>query len=108
MSAADTLEAIEALRKQPNVLYAEPNYLLYADVTNPNDPRFLSNELYGLTKIGAPLAWDTTQGSSSVVVGVIDEGIDRVHQDLQANIWINPGETRATESITMAMDSSTT
>lgn len=93
VAADDTMAAVEALRKQPNVLYAEPNYLLYADVTNPNDPRFLSNELYGLTKIGAPLAWDTTQGSSSVVVGVIDEGIDRVHQDLQANIWVNPGDS---------------
>ncbi len=93
VAAEDTMEAIEALRKQPNVLYAEPNYLLYADVTNPNDPRFLSNELYGLTKIGAPAAWDSTQGSATVVVGVIDEGIDRVHQDLQANIWVNPGET---------------
>jgi subtilisin family serine protease len=87
----ETLTAIEALRKDPNVVYAEPNYLLYADLT-PNDPRFTSNELYGLTKIGAPQAWDITQGSSSVVVGVIDEGIDRAHQDLQPNIWINPGD----------------
>jgi len=93
VASEDTMAAIEALRKQPSVLYAEPNYLLYADVTNPNDPRFVSNELYGLTKIGAPLAWDTTQGSASVVVGVIDEGIDRVHQDLQANIWVNPGDS---------------
>ncbi|MBC8031743.1 MAG: S8 family serine peptidase [Pyrinomonadaceae bacterium] len=91
VAAADTLAAIEALRKQPNVLYAEPNYLLYADAT-PNDPRFLSNDLYGLTTIGAPQAWDTTTGSASVVVGVIDEGIDRVHQDLQANIWVNPAD----------------
>jgi subtilisin family serine protease len=91
MQPADTLSAIEALNKQPNVLYAEPNYLLYPDVT-PNDPRFTSNELYGLNTIGAPQAWNTTQGSSSVVVGVIDEGIDKDHQDLAANIWINPAE----------------
>jgi subtilisin family serine protease len=91
VAAQETLSAIEALRKDPNVLYAEPNYLLYADLT-PNDPRFTSGELYGLTKIGAPQAWDITTGSSSVVVGVIDEGIDRVHQDLQPNIWINPAD----------------
>ena len=91
VAAEDTLAAIEALRRQPNVVYAEPNYLLYTDAT-PNDPRFVSGELYGLTKIAAPAAWDTTTGSPSVVVGVIDEGIDRVHQDLQSNIWTNPAD----------------
>ena len=87
----ETLAAIEALKKEPDVLYAEPNYLLYLDVT-PNDPRFTSGELYGLSMIGAPQAWNTTTGSSSIVVGVIDEGIDKNHPDLQANIWTNPAE----------------
>jgi subtilisin family serine protease len=91
VAAADTMTAIEALKEQPDVLYAEPNYLLYLDAT-PNDPRFVSNELYGLLKIGAPTAWNTTTGNSSVVVAVIDEGIDKLHPDLQANIWTNPAE----------------
>ena len=91
VDAADTMAAIEALKQQPDVLYAEPDFVLHLDV-NPNDPRFLSNELYGLNKIGAPTAWNTTTGSSSVVVGVIDEGIDKVHPDLAANIWVNPAE----------------
>lgn len=87
----DTMAAIEALRAQPDVLYAEPNYVLHLDVT-PNDPRFISGELYGLTTIGAPTAWNTTTGSNSVVVAVIDEGIDKNHPDLQDNIWTNPAE----------------
>ncbi len=91
VASEDTMAAIEALKKQPDVLYAEPNYLLHLDLT-PNDPRFLSGELFGLGKIGAPTAWNTTTGSSSVVVGVIDEGIDKLHPDLQANIWTNPAE----------------
>jgi len=91
VAAADTLVAIEALKADADVLYAEPDYLLHLDLT-PNDPRYTSNELYGLNKIGAPAAWNTTTGSSSVVVGVIDEGIDKVHPDLAANIWVNPGE----------------
>jgi subtilisin family serine protease len=91
MAPEQTLDAIEALKKQNDVLYAEPNYLLHPDLT-PNDPRFLSNELYGINKVGAPAAWNSTQGSSAVVVGVIDEGIDKNHQDLAANIWVNPGE----------------
>jgi len=85
----DTMRAIEALKQRPDVLYAEPNYIWHVDLT-PNDPRFVSNELYGLTKIGAPQAWDTTTGSSNVVIGVIDEGIDINHPDLTANIWTNP------------------
>ncbi|HBB87941.1 MAG TPA: hypothetical protein DC047_10030 [Blastocatellia bacterium] len=92
MAPEQTLDAIEALNKQADVLYAEPNYLLHPDLT-PNDPRFVSNELYGLNKIGAPTAWNTSQGSASIVVGVIDEGIDKSHQDLAANIWVNPAET---------------
>src|SRR2546423_7717825 len=88
----DTLKAVAALRQQPDVLYAEPNYILRADVT-PNDPNF--NLQYGLSKIGAPQAWDTNTGSTGagkVVIGVVDEGIDINHQDLQANIWTNPAE----------------
>ncbi len=101
VAVEDTMAAIATLKAQPDVLYAEPNYLLHLDAT-PNDPRFLSNELYGLAKIGAPQAWDTIKGSSDtvqagfgsprIVVGVIDEGIDVLHQDLAANIWTNPGE----------------
>ncbi len=89
VSADQTMNAIAALKQDPEVLYAEPNYLLHADL-NPNDPRFVSNELFGLTKIGAPTAWNTNTGSSSIVVGVIDQGIDINHEDLQANIWTNP------------------
>jgi uncharacterized repeat protein (TIGR01451 family) len=90
--AADTLAAVAALAERADVLYAEPNYVWRAQAV-PNDPRFASNELYGLTKIGAPSAWDTTQGGQSVVVAVIDEGIDFAHPDLAANAWTNPGET---------------
>jgi subtilisin family serine protease len=85
----DTLKAIAALKARNDVLYAEPNYIVRIDAS-PNDPRFLSNELYGLTKIAAPQAWDTNTGNRSVVVGVVDEGIDTSHEDLQANIWTNP------------------
>ena len=87
MSAADTLRAVAALNARDDVLYAEPNYILRTDAT-PNDPSF--PQLFGMNLIGAPQAWDTTTGDKKIVAAVIDEGIDRTHQDLQANIWTNP------------------
>ncbi|HEU4833221.1 MAG TPA: S8 family serine peptidase [Pyrinomonadaceae bacterium] len=90
----ETLNAVEAFRQQPDVLFAEPNYILKADLT-PNDPNFVANQQYALGLMGAPQAWDTRTGSTGagkVVIGVIDQGIDFNHQDLSANIWINPAE----------------
>lgn len=87
MAPNETLNAIAALKARDDVIYAEPNYILHAELT-PNDPSF--NQLYGLNLIGAPQAWNTTTGSPNIVVAVIDEGIDIAHPDLQANIWTNP------------------
>src|SRR5438046_8866954 len=43
-----------------------------------------------MNNIAAPQAWNTTTGSSNIVVGVIAERIDISHPDLAANIWANP------------------
>jgi subtilisin family serine protease len=56
----------------------------------PNDPDF--SKLWGMTKIQAPMAWNTHTGGSNVVVSVIDTGIDYNHPDLKDNMWVNPGE----------------
>ncbi|HZH34681.1 MAG TPA: S8 family serine peptidase [Pyrinomonadaceae bacterium] len=69
--------------------YAQPNYI-YRVAATPNDPRF--PELYAMQKISAPAAWDTTTGSASVVVAVIDTGVKYTHEDLAPNMWRNPGE----------------
>jgi subtilisin family serine protease len=85
----DTLRAIEALSARPDVLYAEPDYIRHAEAT-PNDPSFPSQ--YALQRISAQAAWDRTTGNNSVVVAVLDGGVDITHPDLQGNIWTNPGE----------------
>ena len=85
-----TLQAVVALNNQPDVLYAEPNYILHG-LAIPNDTHIA--EQYGLFKIEAPQVWDSFTGNTNVVVGVIDQGIDFSHEDLAANMWTNPGES---------------
>ena len=87
----DVNSAIGEYTKFHGVEYAQPNYY-YHLLATPNDPQFTSPAMYGLTKIGAPSAWDLSTGSSSVVVADIDTGMRYTHQDLAPNAWINPGE----------------
>ena len=77
--AGEEMEQVRQLEALPGVEYAEPNYYAYAQET-PNDPAF--GNQWGLQKIHAPEGWDFTRGSSSVVIAVIDTGIDGTHQDL--------------------------
>lgn len=70
----------------------EPNYYVHSMFT-PNDPLFA--EQWGLLKVRADLAWDTGLGTRSIIVAVIDTGIDYLHEDLAANYvplgydWVN-------------------
>jgi len=84
------IDKINELRSNPAVAYAEPDYTVSISDTTPNDPHF--SKLYGMKKISAPKAWDYHTGSKSVVIGIIDTGIDYNHNDLKNNIWTNPGE----------------
>ena len=69
----------------------EPNFVLERAAV-PNDPRYGDGSLWGLNQINGPATWDTTTGSRSIVLGVVDSGVDVTHPDLAANIWQNPGE----------------
>jgi subtilisin family serine protease len=71
----------------PDVAYAEPDYVVRA-VATPNDPLF--PQLWGMSIIGAPAAWDVSTGSRANVVGVVDTGVDYRHPDLAGNIWAAP------------------
>lgn len=84
------INTINTLNNNEAVICAEPDYLREYCDTVTNDEFY--NELWGLERINAPKAWDTFTGSSDVVVGVIDSGIDYTHPDLVNNIWINEKE----------------
>jgi serine protease len=67
----------------------EPVYLDQS-LFNPNDP--LRSQQYYLNLIKAYEAWDVTQGSPSIVIGIVDTGGDMDHPDLQNNIYIDPAD----------------
>lgn len=96
----ETTDALDALRNHPAIEYVEPNYAVYPSGI-PNDPQFTT--LWPLNNTGqsggavdadidAPEAWNLTTGSHSVIIAVIDTGVDLNHPDLAANIWRNSGE----------------
>jgi subtilisin family serine protease len=90
--------ALATYRANPQVQYAEPDYIVHSFQT-PTDPLFpsmwslLNNGQSGGT-IGADIkaaqAWNLTTGSSNVIVAVIDSGVDYTHPDLAANIFSGP------------------
>ena len=72
-----------ALEADPAVASVDYNYLRPA-LFNPNDPSF--DRQYGLNKIRAPRAWNTTQGNGKARIAIVDTGIDNNHPDLKSKI----------------------
>lgn len=99
-SKVSTEEMIEKLKSDPNIEYVEPNYIRYPSTISTNDT--YKNLLWGLDNTGqivsgtagssdadidAPEAWALSEGSTSVIVAVIDSGVAYSHPDLLANMW---------------------
>ena len=97
---SDILYIVNDYSSNPDVEYAEPNYLIGL-FGIPNDEKF-SNQWFlhntghsGGTNdadIDAPEAWDIETGNSNVIIAIIDTGVDYTHPDLVDNIWINEDE----------------
>ncbi|AMV23007.1 Thermophilic serine proteinase precursor [Gemmata sp. SH-PL17] len=88
-AGTDLGTAAAYLAARPGVATVTPDVMIRVQRT-PNDPSYSS--LYGMTKIGAPTAWDSSTGNRNFVVAVIDTGVDYNHPDLAANMWKNTGE----------------
>jgi subtilisin family serine protease len=89
-----SLEAVSRARGFGEVEYAEPNYI-YSYGATSNDPYFTNNSLWGMNGTygcNANQAWAAGHtGSSTVYVGIIDEGAMYNHEDLVGNFG-NPKE----------------
>ena len=94
---------LEELNSIPNVEYAQPNYPLEI-LDFPDEPYITIqwavynsgqtiNDIKGTPGIDINVvpAWNTTKGEG-LIVGILDTGIDIMHEDLRANIYINPYE----------------
>ncbi|MDP2167899.1 MAG: S8 family serine peptidase [Thermodesulfovibrionales bacterium] len=116
LSVAD---AVKKYMEDPDVEYAEPNYMIHKAVI-PNDVYFGSQ--WGLHNTGQTIsgdqgtvtgtvdadidagssgndgAWDLHTGLGNVIVAVLDTGIDYNHPDISANMWQNPEECALTNS----------
>ena len=89
-SNASIEAAADWLSENTYITSFEQDAISQVDTSVPTDP--LYNQLWGMTMIDAPRAWSLSTGSSSVVVAVVDTGVDYTHVDLAANMWTNPGE----------------
>jgi len=78
-----TCDAADAMATMPGVRCASPNYVMQA-FTNPNDT-FYANQWH-YPQINLPQAWDVTQGSSNVIVAVLDTGIVASHPDFAGRL----------------------
>jgi len=73
--------AVRALRASPVVVRAGPDVIAHALDTTPNDSEWPLQT--GLRVVGLPRAWDTSRGSSALVVAVVDTGVDANQPDLR-------------------------
>lgn len=90
-SPMDAFAVCKDLSQHPDVEYADPWYIYAVDACTPNDS--LRSQQWALTKMMLDSAWCISTGDTSVIIGMIDTGIQWDHPDLAGNIYINPGET---------------
>ena len=93
-------QALKIYNKTNGILHAQPNYIVKALATFPNDGRFA--DLWGMHNAGqeggtfdadidAREAWHIAT-DSDVIVSVIDTGVDYNHPELADNMWVNNAE----------------
>lgn len=99
----DGTDVVDAARKfaaDPDIEYAEPDFMLRLDAVT-NDPYYSGHNDFGtnlddqwdLQKVKAADAWAANAKGQGTIIAVIDTGVNINHEDLQGNVWTNPGES---------------
>jgi len=88
-SSVDPQILLSELQNNSLIEYAQFNHVYKIDDL-PNDP-FLPDQ-WLIEKIHLEPAWNLTYGDSTVLIAIIDTGIDYDHEDLSSNLWMNTGE----------------
>ncbi|HEX6083243.1 MAG TPA: S8 family serine peptidase [Thermoanaerobaculia bacterium] len=101
----DALEKARLLHETGVFAWAEPSFIRqYGKFALPNDPRFpqqwhLDNSGQGGGRANADVdavtAWNLTTGHANIVIAIVDDGVQKTHEDLAENIFTNPGEIAA-------------
>ena len=88
--------AARALVAHGDAITAAADRAMKLYVTLPNDSDLaLQWSIDGPGDIHLPEAWDLEKSNASVVIGILDTGVDTGHPDLASKIWTNPGEIPA-------------
>ncbi|MFZ1753485.1 MAG: S8 family peptidase [Caldilineaceae bacterium] len=80
------------LGQQPGIRYVENDWAIEsASLGSPNDPYF--PDQWALARINMPAAWEATAGDPSMVIALVDSGLDLTHEDLKdLPLWVNEAE----------------
>lgn len=86
------LTVVNQINASGVVLYAQPAFI--AQPLHDNQVLFTPNDTsislqWYLNKIGCFQVWDSTQGDTNVVIGIVDGGTNFTHPDLVTNVYYN-------------------
>ena len=76
-------QVVAALGRSGKVEYAERDGLV-REAATPNDPMW--SQQWGSAKVNLPAAWNTETGSASVVLAILDSGIDASHPEFAGRV----------------------